>query len=182
MFARWQARLVRAPAMGGSFIRCRQGAWESRRRLSRRRQSWQRQRSRPRGGAACRLYLSSWGRRQGFCKCGRLGQTLRARMAADWVLTTSRVRGSLPLPRRRSRAAARSRHGGGNREARFQTLRPQNAGGFSALNGALCAANEGGWRIARLALRNSGETSGDYGRVVGVVCYGAWALSATSAS
>ena len=102
--------------------------------------------------------------------------------AADWVLTTSRVRGSLPLPRRRSRAAARSRHGGGNREARFQTLRPQNAGGFSALNGALCAANEGGWRIARLALRNSGETSGDYGRVVGVVCYGAWALSATSAS
>jgi MEMO1 family protein len=64
----------------------------------------------------------------------------------------------------------------------FKRLGPQDACSFSALNGALCVANESGWRIARLALRHSGETSGDYGRVAGVVGYGAWALSANSAS
>jgi hypothetical protein len=64
----------------------------------------------------------------------------------------------------------------------FKRLGPQDACSFSALNGALCVASESGWRIARLALRHSGETSGEYGRLAGVVGYGAWALSANSAS
>jgi MEMO1 family protein len=58
-------------------------------------------------------------------------------------------------------------------------LGPQDACGFSALNGALCAAREGGWKIERLALSNSSATSGDFDRVVG---YGAWALTAAQTS
>lgn len=56
----------------------------------------------------------------------------------------------------------------------FAKLGPQDACGFSALNGALCAGREGSWHIKRLDLRNSGETSGDRGRVVG---YGAWGFT-----
>jgi AmmeMemoRadiSam system protein B len=52
-------------------------------------------------------------------------------------------------------------------------LGPYDACGYAALNGALRAAKETGWRIARLDLRNSGDTSGDRRRVVG---YGAWAF------
>jgi MEMO1 family protein len=54
-------------------------------------------------------------------------------------------------------------------------LGPYDACGFSALNGALRAARNRSWRIARLDLRNSGDASGDRGRVVG---YGAWAFFA----
>jgi MEMO1 family protein len=61
----------------------------------------------------------------------------------------------------------------------FDRLGPQDACGFSALNGALCAGREGGWTIERLALSNSGATSGDFSRVVG---YGAWALRAAQRS
>jgi len=57
----------------------------------------------------------------------------------------------------------------------FTRLGPEDACGFAALNGALCAGRQQGWRIKRLDLRNSGDTSGDRGRVVG---YGAWAFSA----
>src|SRR5262249_59329121 len=57
----------------------------------------------------------------------------------------------------------------------YATLGPYDACGFSALNGALCAGQERGWRINRLDLRNSGETSVDHSRVVG---YGAWAICA----
>jgi hypothetical protein len=96
MFARWQARLVRAPAMGGSFYPVPpKNLGEPLKALSPRAELWQRQRSRRRGGAACGLYLSSWGRRQGFC--GRLGQTLRAG-AADWpslLLSLNRHRRAL---------------------------------------------------------------------------------------
>jgi MEMO1 family protein len=56
----------------------------------------------------------------------------------------------------------------------YTTLGPYDACGFSALNGALCAAQERGWTVTRLDLRNSGDTSGDRSRVVG---YGAWAIS-----
>jgi AmmeMemoRadiSam system protein B len=56
----------------------------------------------------------------------------------------------------------------------FARLGPEDACGFSALNGALCAGRQKGWRIRRLDLRNSGDTSGDRSGVVG---YGAWALS-----
>lgn len=60
---------------------------------------------------------------------------------------------------------------------RFDSTRlgPEDACGFAALNGALCAGDRQRWRIKRLDLRNSGDTSGNRGRVVG---YGAWALSA----
>jgi MEMO1 family protein len=54
-------------------------------------------------------------------------------------------------------------------------LGPDDACGYAALNGALRAAKQAGWRIARLDLRNSGDTSGDRSRVVG---YGAWAFFA----
>jgi AmmeMemoRadiSam system protein B len=57
----------------------------------------------------------------------------------------------------------------------YTTLGPYDACGFSALNGALCVAQERAWTITRLDLRNSGDTSGDRARVVG---YGAWAVSA----
>jgi AmmeMemoRadiSam system protein B len=60
----------------------------------------------------------------------------------------------------------------------YATLGPYEACGFSALNGALCAAREQGWTVTRLDLRNSGDTSGDRSRVVG---YGAWAISAKRA-
>jgi AmmeMemoRadiSam system protein B len=57
----------------------------------------------------------------------------------------------------------------------FTRLGPGDACGFSALNGALCAAAERSWIATRLDLRNSGDASGDRSRVVG---YGAWALTA----
>jgi hypothetical protein len=56
----------------------------------------------------------------------------------------------------------------------FTHLGPYDACGYAALNGALCAAKQSGWDIGRLDLGNSGDTSGDYSRVVG---YGAWAFS-----
>jgi AmmeMemoRadiSam system protein B len=52
-------------------------------------------------------------------------------------------------------------------------LGPADACGYAALNGALRAAKQTKWQIARLDLRNSGDTSGDRSRVVG---YGAWAF------
>jgi len=61
----------------------------------------------------------------------------------------------------------------------FDRLGPQDACGFSALNGALCAARKEDWKIERLALDNSSATSGDFSRVVG---YGAWALRAVPRS
>ena len=57
----------------------------------------------------------------------------------------------------------------------YTTLGPNDACGFSALNGALCAASRCGWSVTRLDLRNSGDTSGEKRRVVG---YGAWAFTA----
>jgi AmmeMemoRadiSam system protein B len=54
------------------------------------------------------------------------------------------------------------------------TLGPNDACGFSALNGALCAASRCRWTVTRLDLRNSGDTSGEKRRVVG---YGAWAFT-----
>jgi AmmeMemoRadiSam system protein B len=57
----------------------------------------------------------------------------------------------------------------------FAQLGPRDACGHAALNGALRAVKERGSDINRLALGNSGDTSGDYSRVVG---YGAWAFSA----
>jgi MEMO1 family protein len=54
-------------------------------------------------------------------------------------------------------------------------LGPYDACGYAALNGSLCAARIRNWRIKRLDLRNSGDMSGDRGRVVG---YGAWACTA----
>jgi MEMO1 family protein len=56
----------------------------------------------------------------------------------------------------------------------FTRLGPYDACGFAALNGALRAGHEHGWKIERLDLRNSGDTSGDRDSVVG---YGAWAFS-----
>lgn len=61
----------------------------------------------------------------------------------------------------------------------FMRLGPEDACGFAPLNGALCAGNRQRWCIKRIDLRNSGDTSGDRGRVVG---YGAWALSKASAA
>jgi AmmeMemoRadiSam system protein B len=57
----------------------------------------------------------------------------------------------------------------------YARLGPYDACGFAALNGALCAGRQRNWGVARLDLRNSGETSGDRSRVVG---YGAWVFSA----
>ena len=57
----------------------------------------------------------------------------------------------------------------------FDRLGPSDACGFAALNGALSAASGRRWSIERLDLRNSSDTSGDRGSVVG---YGAWAFSA----
>ena len=57
----------------------------------------------------------------------------------------------------------------------YTSLGPNDACGFSALNGALCAASRFNWTVTRLDLRNSGDTSGDKRQVVG---YGAWAFTA----
>jgi MEMO1 family protein len=57
----------------------------------------------------------------------------------------------------------------------YTILGPSAACGFSALNGALCAASRFSWTVTRLDLRNSGDTSGEKRRVVG---YGAWAFTA----
>lgn len=54
-------------------------------------------------------------------------------------------------------------------------LSPEDACGAFPLRGALMAASENKWQVHRLGLCNSGDTAGDYGRVVG---YGAWALTA----
>lgn len=59
----------------------------------------------------------------------------------------------------------------------FTRLEPDDACGFAALKGVLCAGRQRAWQIERLDLRNSGDTSGDRGRVVG---YGAWAFSASA--
>jgi AmmeMemoRadiSam system protein B len=59
----------------------------------------------------------------------------------------------------------------------FTRLGPEDACGFAALNGALCAADRQRWRIERIDLRNSGDTSGDRSHVVG---YGAWAFNKTA--
>ena len=56
----------------------------------------------------------------------------------------------------------------------FDRIGPYDACGFTALNGALCAASGRQWRVSRLDLRNSGDTRGDRSSVVG---YGAWAFS-----
>jgi len=56
-----------------------------------------------------------------------------------------------------------------------QKLSPEDACGAYPLRGALVAASENKWQVHRLGLCNSGDTAGDYGRVVG---YGAWALTA----
>lgn len=61
----------------------------------------------------------------------------------------------------------------------FTRLGSEDACGFAALNGALCAGNRQSWRIKCIDLRNSGDISGDRSRVVG---YGAWALSKTPAA
>jgi AmmeMemoRadiSam system protein B len=55
-----------------------------------------------------------------------------------------------------------------------QNLSPEDACGAFPLRGALAAASKNQWQVHRLGLCNSGDTSGDYGRVVG---YGAWALT-----
>ena len=57
----------------------------------------------------------------------------------------------------------------------YTTLGPNDACGFSALNGAFCAASRCGWTVTRLDLRNSGDTRGEKRQVVG---YGAWAFTA----
>ena len=57
----------------------------------------------------------------------------------------------------------------------YTSLGPNDACGFSALNGALCAASRFNWTVTRLDLRNSGDTSGEKRQVVG---YGAWAFTA----
>jgi len=57
----------------------------------------------------------------------------------------------------------------------YTSLGPNDACGFSALNGALCTASRRGWTVTRLDLRNSGDTSGEKRRVVG---YDAWAFTA----
>ena len=54
-----------------------------------------------------------------------------------------------------------------------QRLFPEDACGAYPLRGALAAASKNKWKVQRLGLCNSGDTAGDYGRVVG---YGAWAL------
>ena len=59
----------------------------------------------------------------------------------------------------------------------YLRLGPEDACGFAALNGALCAARQRGWQINRLDLRNSGDIGGDRDRVVG---YGAWVFSAST--
>lgn len=56
-------------------------------------------------------------------------------------------------------------------EALEPVLNGGDACGCRALNGLLLAAGERGMRIARLDLRNSGDTAGTHQRVVG---YGAW--------
>jgi len=57
----------------------------------------------------------------------------------------------------------------------YTSLGPNDACGFSSLNGALCAASRFNWTVTRLDLRNSGDTSGEKRQVVG---YGAWAFTA----
>jgi AmmeMemoRadiSam system protein B len=64
-------------------------------------------------------------------------------------------------------------------EARdFAKLTSEDACGYRALNGALCTASRRNWRVNRLKLANSGETSGDHSRVVG---YGAWEITSVEA-
>jgi AmmeMemoRadiSam system protein B len=58
-------------------------------------------------------------------------------------------------------------------EDRESTLHGEEACGACALNGLLLAAKSRGLHVRTLDLRNSGDTAGDKGRVVG---YGAYAL------
>jgi AmmeMemoRadiSam system protein B len=58
-------------------------------------------------------------------------------------------------------------------------LGPNHACGFLAIAGLLVEARQGGLKARRLALRNSGEVSGDRASVVG---YGAWTFEASSAA
>tara|TARA_B100001142_G_scaffold326395_1_gene381844 strand:+ start:1156 stop:1992 length:837 start_codon:yes stop_codon:yes gene_type:complete len=55
-----------------------------------------------------------------------------------------------------------------------QKISSEDACGVYPLRGALVAALENKWKIHRMGLCNSGDTAGDYGRVVG---YGAWVLT-----
>jgi len=55
-----------------------------------------------------------------------------------------------------------------------QKISSEDACGVYPLRGALVAALQNKWKIHRMGLCNSGDTTGDYGRVVG---YGAWALT-----
>lgn len=63
-------------------------------------------------------------------------------------------------------------------EGRQPTLRPDQACGAHALNGALLVAKNHDLSIRRLSLLNSGDTAGSRDQVVG---YGAWALFSPSA-
>ena len=58
-------------------------------------------------------------------------------------------------------------------EARRTTLQGEEACGAHALNGLLLAAQAHDLQVRTLDVRNSGDTAGDKGRVVG---YGAYAL------
>lgn len=55
----------------------------------------------------------------------------------------------------------------------LSALGPESACGRVAVRGLLAAAKRRGMSIARLDLRNSGDTAGPRDRVVG---YGSWAL------
>ena len=55
-----------------------------------------------------------------------------------------------------------------------QKISSEDACGVYPLRGALVAALQNKWKIHRMGLCNSGDTTGDYGRVVG---YGAWVLT-----
>lgn len=58
-----------------------------------------------------------------------------------------------------------------------ESLSPDHACGFVALRGLLRAAQAHGLQVRTLAMRNSGDATGDRSRVVG---YGAWAFYASS--
>ena len=57
-----------------------------------------------------------------------------------------------------------------------RALGPRDACGWLPVGGLLVAAGRRGMRVARLDLRNSGDTAGPKDQVVG---YGAWAFYET---
>lgn len=61
----------------------------------------------------------------------------------------------------------------------WERLGPNDACGYLPIAGLLVEARERGLKARRLALRNSGDVSGDRTRVVG---YGAWTFAPTAAS